>query len=819
MTESVMGDAPLGVSLEEECAIFAEIAEGLPTEGVQEGTNGDDDFLEAGGVGLVDLKQGDDTVSVELDTGTIDGGPGADEITLNANVGTIRLGGGDDELLGEGLVGSALTGGGDDTVDLFGSIKSLNTGSGNDNVTITGNAHDVKLGSGDNTLVVEGLAGTIRSGAGEDDVTVQHGAENVKLGGGDDTLRVGDIVGFANGGSGEDTIVFDFNAGDFDIKVRANSISFFDRLTGEEMRTRSFENFEFNDRSFTLAEIQADFGNDALPFIQVGGGTQVVTVNDTDPGVSVIWDRVVQQAVIETDTPVGPTIASRAYAMMHTAMYDAWSAFDDTAVRVAFDEDGNNGALEGGLTDLGDAAKTKAMSFAALTVLRNLFPDVEDLYVKVMEERFGLDPDDTDSPEAALGIDAANDMLALRGGDGSNQDGGYSGAFVPTNPDSLTVNDITAWTPESVPIDPEGGGSIQSFLTPQWQDVESFAIDEDDFGNTDFASIRPVAPQPFFTDAFSDATLNFDDKTITLGSDATIGDVAFLAGDVIDVSQDLIGEVINEGFITQAEEVIEFSADLDDTGKIIAEFWEDGGGTAFPPGTWMTFGQFVSSRDGNSLDQDAQLFFALGNAVMDAGIATWEAKVFYDYARPVRAIRDLGELGLIGEEGVDANTGETGFVIEAFGGFNEDGTGRGTQTILAENFITFQRPGADPSPPFAEYTSGHSAFSAAGAEVLALFTGSDEFGGAVEFAADTIQFEAGVPSEEVTLAWDTFSFAADEAGLSRLFGGIHFNEGDVNGRTLGRDVGEAAFELAQKFINGEATDEDRPFFEGELLVG
>ncbi|MEM9370986.1 MAG: DUF6851 domain-containing protein, partial [Pseudomonadota bacterium] len=642
------------------------------------------------------------------------------------------------------------------------------------------------------------------------------GAEVVALGGGDDILRVGDLVGLASGGAGFDTIVFDFNAGDFDVKVRDNSISFFDRLTGEEMRTRSFEQFEFNDRTFTLEEIQEDFGDDALPYIQVGGGTQVVTVNDVNPGVSVMWDRVVQLAVIETETPVGPTIASRAYAMMHTAMYDAWSSFDDTAVRVSFDEDGNNETLISNLTDLGDAAKTKAMSFAAITVLRNLFPDVEPLYRKVMEERFGLDPDETDSPEAALGIDAANDLLALRGADGSNQDGGYTGEFTPQNPDSTTVNNIEAWTPESVPIDPEGGGSIQSFLTPQWQDVESFAIDEDGSGETDFSGIRPVAPQPFFTEDFSDATLNFDAKTITLGSDATIGEVEFLAGDEIPVSQDLIGEVINEGFITQAEEVVEFSANLDDTGKIIAEFWEDGGGTAFPPGTWMTFGQFVSARDENSLDQDAQLFFALGNAVMDAGIATWEAKVFYDYARPVRAIRDLGELGLIGEEGVDENTGEIGFVIDAFGGFNEDGTGRGTQTILAENFITFQRPGADPSPPFAEYTSGHSAFSAAGAEVLALFTGDDDFGGFVEFEPDTIQFEQGVPSEEVTLAWDTFSFAADEAGLSRLFGGIHFDEGDVNGRELGRDVGEAAFDLAQKFINGEATDADRPFFEPEL---
>ena len=133
--------------------------------------------------------------------------------------------------------------------------------------------------------------------------------------------------------------------------------------------------------------------------------------------------------------------------------------------------------------------------------------------------------------------------------------------------------------------------------------------------------------------------------------------------------------------------------------------------------------------------------------------------------------------------------------------------------ILAENFIPFQRPGADPSPPFAEYTSGHSAFSAAGAEVLRLFTGSDDFGGSVTFAPDSIQFEAGVPSDEVTLEWATFSDAADEAGLSRLYGGIHFSDGDMNGRELGRETGASAFETAMAFINGTATDEDRPFYE------
>ena len=90
---------------------------------------------------------------------------------------------------------------------------------------------------------------------------------------------------------------------------------------------------------------------------------------------------------------------------------------------------------------------------------------------------------------------------------------------------------------------------------------------------------------------------------------------------------------------------------------------------------------------------------------------------------------------------------------------------------------------SDPSPPFAEYTSGHSAFSAAAAEVLRLATGSDEFAASVTFEPESSRFELGLtPNEAVTLEWDTFSEAADEAGISRLYGGIHFADGDLNGR-------------------------------------
>jgi len=391
----------------------------------------------------------------------------------------------------------------------------------------------------------------------------------------------------------------------------------------------------------------------------------------------------------------------------------------------------------------------------------------------------GFDPSNTteDTTTAAgIGNASAQALLEFRRADGSNQLNNYADTtgYEPINSPDQIVN-LERWTPERVPIDAQPGEEqrIQEFLTPQWGEVIPFSLDSGD-------QFRPEAPQPFLLVEGDD---NPEAGTITLAD-----------GSVVEISPELVGTVINPEFIQQAEQIVQVSANLTDEQKLVAEFWEDGGGTSFPPGTWMTFGQFTSARDNNSLDEDAKLFFALGNSVFDAGISTWEAKTFYDYTRPVRTVRELGELGLIGEFNEDLG----GFAIEAWAG-----PGQGTQTILATDFLTYQTPGSDPSPPFGEYTSGHSAFSASGATILELFSGSDQFGASVTFEPGESRFEPSVtPQQEVTLAWDTFSTAADEAGISRIYGGIHFQDGDHRGRNMGAQIGPQAFQLAESYWNG-----------------
>jgi hypothetical protein len=534
--------------------------------------------------------------------------------------------------------------------------------------------------------------------------------------------------------------------------------------------------------------------------------SQLVTVNDSSPTVSVQWDQAVQEAVINTSP--GPTVASRAYGVLHTAMFDAWAAYDPNAVGTQLGDD-----LQRPTAENTDANKTEAMSFAAYRVLTELFPSEQQTFDDLMTE-LGLDPNNTSTDTttaAGIGNVSAEALMAFRRNDGSNQENGYvdTTGYTPVNSDSDNIVDIAAWTPEFVPIDSEPGDANfarqQQFLTPQWSIVEPFALESS-------SAARPVAPESFLL--VEGATVDLEARTITLADDTVVDIDLSIVG-----TDPAAGAIINQAFVEQAQQVVDTSRDLTDEQKLVAEFWEDGGGTSFPPGTWMTFGQFVSARDNHTVDQDAVLFAALGNAVFDAGVATWEAKVFYDYARPVRAIRDLGNLGLLnnGATGTDAITGETGFVIDAWAG-----PGLGTETILADNFLTYQTPGGDPSPPFAEYTSGHSAFSASGAEILRSFTGSDTFGASVTFDQGESRFEPGVTptaaTSPLTLQWDTFSEAADEAGISRIYGGIHFDDGDQNGRTLGREVGSTVWEQLQLLTSGGENESISGSTEGDELI-
>lgn len=232
-------------------------------------------------------------------------------------------------------------------------------------------------------------------------------------------------------------------------------------------------------------------------------------------------------------------------------------------------------------------------------------------------------------------------------------------------------------------------------------------------------------------------------------------------------------------YLEQAREIVSYSATLTEVQKVIAEYWADGPSSELPPGHWNLFAQFVSQRDEHNIDKDAKMFFAMNNAMLDACVWAWGVKRQYDYVRPVTSIRYLFN----------------GQTIQAWGGAYQ-----GTRAIPGESWTPYQAATVV-TPPFAEYVSGHSSFSASAAEVLKRFTGSDVFGYSVTIGAGTSFVEPGsVPAADISLSWATFSDAADEAGISRRYGGIHFLDGDLEARRVGRLIGGAAWHKAQKFF-------------------
>ena len=445
------------------------------------------------------------------------------------------------------------------------------------------------------------------------------------------------------------------------------------------------------------------------------------------------WNDQALQAV--RATRMAPPIFARANAIVNTAMYDAWAAYDNKANGTQL-----AGELRRPASERTDANRRKAMSFAAYRTLVELFPTRTAQFNAEMA-RLGYDPTDTSGNLATpqgVGNVAAAALIQFRRNDGSNQLGNLNGGaaysdytgYVPVNSPTQII-DPTRWQPLSVP-NGSGGFNTQSFLVPHWGNVKGFGLIQ----YNQFAIKPPAA----------------------LGSFE---------------------------FWRQSVEVLTYSATLTDRTKTIAEWWADGPGSETPPGTWMLFAKQVSDRKHHTLGQDVRMHFALSNAMFDAGIAVWGYKRQYDYARPVTTIHYLFN----------------NRPIVAWGG-----AGQGTRVILGQNWRPYQIA-SSLTPPFSEHVSGHSTFSSSAAEALKLFAGSDSFNYSVTVPAGFSVVEPGVvPAQPVTLSWPTFSAAADEAGISRLYGGIHFRNGDLEGRKLGRKVGAQAYALSRAYINGTAGD-------------
>ncbi|MBT6162711.1 MAG: hypothetical protein HOH92_03345, partial [Crocinitomicaceae bacterium] len=423
----------------------------------------------------------------------------------------------------------------------------------------------------------------------------------------------------------------------------------------------------------------------------------------------------------------------------------------------------------------------------------------------------------------------------------------------------------------------EGTNVSPDFLSAEWGNVQPFAMDAGDTAvysrlGSEY-TVYHAAPSPPIIDPAQDSDLENDYKwghsLVSLWSshldpqDSVVWDISpgasglsgFLPTNIEEAREYYQSEsgVIQAPNATPGHPINPHTGEpyasqevfRGDFTRVLAEFWADGPDSETPPGHWFTLLNYVNDQEalvrrwrGNGeelslLDWDVLGYFAMGGAMHDAAISAWSNKGWYDYVRPVSAIRWMadrgqssdpeqpnfdgaglplipGKIELITSDDSEELRGSDNehlheLKVMAWRGpdyiavpaLNKAGVG----WIRAREWWPYQRP-TFVTPPFAGYVSGHSTFSRAAAEVLCLLTGDDYFpGGMGSFpveANEFLVFEDG-PSEDFELQWATYRDAADQSALSRIWGGIHPPQDDFPGRAIGQVVGIDAFLLAESY--------------------
>jgi len=473
----------------------------------------------------------------------------------------------------------------------------------------------------------------------------------------------------------------------------------------------------------------------ALLFFNFQGGMEVTTTSPptTDDKIEVItpneklgennlaykWGKLALDATAKDTDRFNPrpTISSRFLGLIFTAVFDAWSRYDDKAIPVYM-----QGIERRPLQEQNLKNKEIAISYAAFrTMIEYYFTD-ESMFREFMVE-LGLDPDDTSlDPNTAVGIGnlAAKAVIEARHNDGANQYGEEEGSngkayfdymgYKPVNSADENI-DLNRWQSKYF-SDGKGGQFVPKCLTPYWHKVEPVGLQSAD-------QFRPGPPP--------------------------------MVG-----SKQLEEEV---------KEVVELQANLTDEQRALVEFMRDGPQSVQQAGHWLKFAQEVSVRDQHNLDKDVKMYFYNQITAMDAFIACWDSKMYYDYARPYALVHEF-------------------FKDEDIYGWG--GPEKGMVEMKGQDWRPYS-PSTFLCPPFPGYVSGHSAISGACGEALKLFTGSDEFGSEVTLTPGILT-EPNRLGKEVTLEFPTFSEAAEMAGLSRVLGGYHIQADNIEGLKLGRKV-------------------------------
>ena len=541
------------------------------------------------------------------------------------------------------------------------------------------------------------------------------------------------------------------------------------------------------------------------------------------------------------------------------------------------------------------AAREEAMSYAVYRLIYHRFqrsPGVFSIYGKAdsLMRRYGYDPGFTSTDysggnPAALGNYYAEQMIEFGRQDGAREQWDYENQFYeplnprlvveyPGNPDIVDPN---RWQPLTLQIFIDQAGNpipfnTPPFLSPEWGRVIPFSLSFDDRidytrGGFGYPVYYDPGPPPYLdttrTGGLSEeykwgfslvsvwaSHLDPGDSVMWDISPATIGNISAFPDNfedyrsfykLIEGGDPSLGHSVNPvtGQAYEAQMVPRA-----DYARVLAEFWADGPDSETPPGHWFTILNYVNDHPmfarkyrgmGSELDPlewDVKAYFMLGGTMHDVAISAWGIKGYYDYIRPISAIRAMAEFGQSSDSTLDnyhpaglplipgyieiATASDTALLgADAIGKIklytwkgpyyinNPETDLAGVGWILADNWYPYQRP-SFVTPPFAGYVSGHSTYSRAAAEFLTLLTGDEFFpGGMGTFIAkknEFLVFEEG-PSQDIELQWATYRDASDQTSLSRIWGGIHPPADDIPGRIIGEQIGIKAFEFAEQYFN------------------
>lgn len=615
------------------------------------------------------------------------------------------------------------------------------------------------------------------------------------------------------------------------------------------------------------------------------------------------WNEVLLESI--RNDFARPTVHARNLFHISAAMYDAWAILSKDGKPYLIGQqlngfESSTVAFKSASGNLNEDIE-KAISYVCYRIIKHRFSrspgweEIDQMTDSFFQE-LGYDmaftsTDYSKGSAAALGNYIAQTYIFYGLEDGSNEQNDYANKFYlpvndflnPSSDDPIELSDPNRWQPLAFDlfIDQSGNeipGSVPKFLSPEWGEVWSFALKDEDRttynrdDNEYHVFHDPDGPPHLGSELDDEYKWGFSmvaiwsshldaslEKEIDI-SPASMGRIPFenLPTSFTDYSSFYdftgggdIGTGHSENPFTGAPyspQVVK----LGDYARVLAEFWADGPDSETPPGHWFTILNYVSDHPqferkwmGNEqisqLEWDLKAYFTLGGAMHDAAIAAWSVKGYYDYIRPISAIRYMASMGqssdpegnnynaagiplvenyieLISEEDplAIANPENIGKIkLWAWKGHDQISDPQtdvaGVDWILADDWWPYQRP-TFVTPPFAGYVSGHSTFSRTAAEVLTAITGDEFFpGGMGTFLAqknEFLVFEEG-PSEDLTLQWATYRDASDQCSLSRIWGGIHPPADDIPGRLMGKVIGADAVQKALTYFEAPLAIDDR----------